>query len=185
MRMAGIVTVATVMGLAAVSPAGAQEQRTVGITMGYPASIGVLWRVSDKVAIRPELSFAGGQSDVALSSFVSETDGWSAGTGVSALFYLHKYEHLRTYVSPRFTYGHSTSTVTNSAFTVSKTTNDNSSTGAGGSFGAQYSLGDRFAVFGELGFAFSHRTSSTNTTATKIGGKAWGTQSAVGVVFFP
>ena len=40
--------------------ASAQGAGKTGVTMGYPASIGVIWHASDKVAIRPELSLIGG-----------------------------------------------------------------------------------------------------------------------------
>ena len=38
-------------------PALAQEEK-VGLTMGYPTAVGVLWQVSDLVAIRPEFTWA-------------------------------------------------------------------------------------------------------------------------------
>ena len=42
--------------LLCVRAASAQE-RSFGVTMGYPASIGVLWHMSEAVAVRPEFSF--------------------------------------------------------------------------------------------------------------------------------
>lgn len=83
--------------------AGAQDAGKTGVTMGYPASIGFIWHASDKVAIRPELSISGGSSESSPSSFAAENDTWSLGTGVSVLFYLDSYDHLKTYFSPRFT----------------------------------------------------------------------------------
>ena len=32
--------------------ASAQDARTFGVTMGYPATVGVLWHVNDKLAVR-------------------------------------------------------------------------------------------------------------------------------------
>ena len=185
MRMVRILSVALLMGLAAVSTAGAQDQNKVGITMGYPASIGVVWPVTDTVAIRPELSFSGASSDSAASSFESESDGWAFGTGVSALFYLRKYDNLRTYVVPRFTYSRATTTVTSSSFTNSETTTTTSNTGLAGSFGAQYSLGDKFAVFGEVGFGFNHSWGTSSTTTAKASSNTWGSRTGVGIIFFP
>ena len=185
MRIARIIVAGVLVALAAISPAEAQEQRTVGITMGYPASIGVLWRVSETLAIRPELSFAGGDSDASGTSFVSETNGWALGTGVSALFYLHKYDSLRTYVVPRFTYSRTSNTSTSSSFTNSETTTTSTNTGLSGSFGSQYSLGDRFGVFGEVGFGFNHSSGKSSTSPVKVSGNNWSTRTGVGVIFFP
>jgi hypothetical protein len=191
--------------LTAASPAlvCAQDTHTVGVTMGYPASFGVLWHASKKVAIRPEISFAGSStesttslpsSQTSLPSISSEGDGWSIGTGVSALFYLRTYEHLRTYVSPRFTYAYTSVSTSSNVPNATGALISGKQTGKGasgtGSFGAQYMLGDRFSVFGEVGFGFSHSTSSsssssTTSTATKGSSNAWGTRAGVGVVFYP
>jgi hypothetical protein len=185
MRIARLATMAALMGLAAVSTAGAQEQHTVGITMGYPASIGLLWRLNDKVAIRPELSITGSDSGSSGSSFVTDTSSWALGTGVSALFYLHKYDNLRTYVVPRFTYNRNSNTSTSSGFTTAETTTTNTSAGFAGSFGAQYSLGDRFGVFGEVGFGFNHSTAKSSFSGTTLSGNTWGSRTGVGIIFYP
>src|SRR5215207_9906489 len=105
MRIARIFLLTAVTGLAALSAVGAQEPAKLGITMGYPASVGVLWRMNENVAIRPELSLSGGTSDTDSPNFDSETSGWNIGTGASVLIYLNKFDNLRTYFSPRFTYG--------------------------------------------------------------------------------
>ena len=170
--------------------AGAQDTRKVGITMAYPAAVGVLWHVSPKVAIRPELSFAGTSTDTTSSSIASDSSGWAIGTGVSALFYLKTYEHLRTYVTPRFTYSHTSTTSTLSSLlpgvTTSKSEQTNDSTGIAGLFGAQYMLGDRFSLFGEVGFGYAHgSTTSSTATSTKITSNGWGTRAGIGVVFYP
>ena len=44
--------------------ADAQEKGKTGVTLGYPASIGLLWHVTDRIAIRPEFSFAFTSNDV-------------------------------------------------------------------------------------------------------------------------
>ena len=185
MRIVRILSVALLTGLAAVSTAGAQDQGKIGLTMGYPASVGIVWPVSESVAIRPELSFSGSSSDSSGSAFESEADGWAIGTGVSALFYLRKYDNLRTYFVPRFTYSRATNTVTSSSFTNTESTTTTTNTGLAGSFGAQYSLGDKFGVFGEVGFGFNHSTGKSTTTTGRASSNTWGTRTAVGVIFFP
>ena len=191
MRIARILSLAAFTGLGAVSMAGAQDQGKVGITMGYPASIGVLWRVSDKVAIRPELSLSGGSAETSGSSFESESDNWNISTGASVLFYLHKYDQLRTYFSPRFTYSRLSTTNEASGVTNSTTTTTGNSFGGAGLFGAEYSLGNKFAVFGEVGFGLNHTTTEgsssflPNTSLAKQTGNTWGSRAGIGVIFFP
>jgi len=171
--------------LALATPAGAQDNGKTGLTMGYPASIGIIWQASDKVAIRPELSFSGGSGKVSGSSFVTDSDSWTVATGVSALFYLHTYDHLRTYFSPRFTYSHISATTNASGFTNSSTTTKGNGTSVAGSFGAQYALGDKFSVFGEVGFGFGHSTTKSGITSAKASGNSWATRTGVGVIFYP
>jgi hypothetical protein len=61
---------------------------------------------------------------------------------------------------------------------------------ASGSFGAQYGLGDRFHVFGELGLSYgwanndiSSSTSLGSTTTTTSKSHAFGTRSVGGIAF--
>jgi hypothetical protein len=190
MRMARILAVVAIIGLAGATPAGAQEAGSVGLTMGYPASVGVLWRANDRVAIRPELSLAGSTSDSGSSSFGSsftvQSEGWALGTGVTVLFTLKKYDNLRTYFGPRFTYTRTSSTSESSGFvTTSEDTTTSTSVGGAGLFGAQYSLGSRFAVFGELGFGFARSTTKLRNSDAKFSGNSWGTRTGAGVIFFP
>jgi len=72
------------------------------------------------------------------------------------------------------------SAITNS--TAKATTNN---AGGQGSFGAQYYVSNRFALFGELGVGFSHTETKSNLTPTKGTSWAWGTRSAVGIIFYP
>ena len=159
----------------------AQEKGQAGITMGYPASIGVLWHVSDRVAIRPEFSFTNTDSSSA-SIVAADNQFWSLGTGISALFYTPVHDNLRTYVAPRFSY---TRTNGDSGVTASTTT----SYSIAGMFGAQYALGRRFGVFGEIGFGYARQTGSTATDVPGLGGiesqgDTIGTRSGVGVVLY-
>jgi hypothetical protein len=162
--------------------ARAQDPPKTGIVIGYPTTVGILWHAGDKVAIRPEFAISGSNSDVGGSSFVTHVSGWGVGVGVSALFYLHTDDHLRTYFVPRFAYTHTSNSTENSSVTASKTSVTSHTYGGSGSFGAEYGLGNRFAVFGELGFEVSHH-SGPNTTSTV--GENWGTRGGVGVVFYP
>jgi hypothetical protein len=184
MRIRRILFVAAGLLFLTGGAASAQGAGKTGVTMGYPASIGIVWHISDKVAIRPELSISGGSAEASSSSFASENDSWSLGTGVSVLFYLHTYDHLKTYFTPRFTYNRITNKSTSSGITSTTSENTSSNTGGAGSFGAQYSLSDKFSVFGEVGFGVS-RAKLTGSTPTKSTGTSWGTRTGVGVIFYP
>ena len=162
----------------------AQDAPKTGIVMAYPTSVGILWHASDKVALRPEFSISGVSSTLTSAQNTTDTSGVGFGVGISALFYVHKDDNLRTYIVPRFVYSHSsTSTSTSIGFDVPDVGSD--TYGGSGAFGAQYGLGKRFAVFGELGFEFDHRTTDPSASGGKLTGSTWGLRSGVGVIFYP
>ena len=164
--------------------AGAQEAGKTGVTMGYPASIGIIWHASDKVAIRPELSISGSSSKTSSSSFTSDNDSFALGVGVSVLFYLHTYDHLKTYFSPRFTWSRNTGSNNSSGATTASVETTANNTGGSGSFGAQYGLSDKFSLFGEVGFGVNYSKATNTTSTTKNTGTSWSTRSGAGVIFY-
>jgi hypothetical protein len=182
MRIQGAVVIACVAIVGLSTEAAAQDSPRVGITMGYPASFGVLWHLSDRVALRPELSFT--FTDSSSESIVDDqTNFWSLGTGISVLFYSSLSDNLRTYVAPRFSYG--------------RTSGDSNSTDStsdsymyGGMFGGQYSLSRRFAAFGEVGVNYSHQSSTVTsmigpaTDTITSHGNVFGIRTAVGVILY-
>jgi hypothetical protein len=150
------------------SAAHAQDEPKLGLTMGYPSAIGVLWHVADRVAIRPEATFSGGSSEssssnpiVGTDTSLAPSDNWQLGVGVSALFYLKRVEALRTYLAPRFAYSR-LNTSTNTSGGIVSSTSDGWAYTTSGSFGAQYSLGRHFGVFGELGVSYTASTTRTS-----------------------
>jgi hypothetical protein len=87
------------------------------------------------------------------------------GAGISALFYIHRWEGLRTYVSPRFSYQR----ISSSASTSGNTSTSDSTTStylASGSFGAQYALGRHFGLFGEVGLGYTSTRTALSSTLT-------------------
>lgn len=171
------------------SGAAAQDESKVGVTMGYPASFGIIWHASDRIAIRPELTLTGSSSETRSSGdFPVELtgDGWAIGTGVSALIYLHKYDRLRTYVSPRFTYSHTSTTTKTTAAIIGlgESTATGNAYGGAGSFGAEYRFADKFAVFGEVGFGVTHTSGTNSLSPIRPTTTSWGTRSGVGVTFY-
>jgi hypothetical protein len=198
-------TLATIfLMLACGATARGQDSGRVGLTMGYPASIGVIWQVSDRVAVRPELSFTDSTSEstsvltifgsggvTTTTTQRSTTDSTTIGTGASLLYYAGRWESLRTYLSPRFGYTRNTSSTTPpsaiAAVTGGPANTEFTSTSyfVSGSFGAQYGLGRRFGIFGELGFGYSHIKSQNNLSLAGNGsGRSVSTRSGAGVIVF-
>ena len=172
--------------LAVCGAARAQDTGKAGVTLAYPGSIGFIWHVGDSVAIRPDFTFSHSSTDGTNASAGSDSDAF--GTDISVLFYLKKYDNVRTYISPRFSYSRTSSTSTpvsstQAALPEIKVTG--STTGGAGTFGAQYSPTKRFSVFGEAGIGFSSRKAeSPQSTIGPIKGNTWGTTAGVGVIFY-
>lgn len=164
------------------SQALAQEEGKIGVTMGFPSSVGVLWHVTENVAVRPEFSLSWSSSE----SEFAESDGFGFGSGVSVLFYMSRSENLATYFSPRYSF---TRTATESRYEgaqfiepVIESTNRTHS--FGGSFGAQYFLGSRFSVFGELGLSYARSRAESDVTASEPTGSSVSTRSGVSIVLY-
>src|SRR5437868_11057455 len=89
----------------AAATASAQDAPKVGVTMGYPGAVGVLWHVAGRVAVRPEitLSRTGGDSTandlLGPAPPVTSDDSSSVGVGIGALFYVARWDAVRAYVS--------------------------------------------------------------------------------------
>jgi hypothetical protein len=200
-------TLAVIVVLSVGANALAQDAGQVGVTLGYPSAVGVIWHVTDNVAVRPEISFSTGStespvissglslSDVSVN--VGETSSTTVTAGVSGLFYFGEWDKLRAYVSPRYTYTRLTS---DSGSTFS-TNARNSAYAVTGSFGAHYQPHRRFAVFGETGFGYTRtRTTLTSVlllpvipvgptvpapvTRSEINSHSWATRTGAGVIFY-
>ena len=155
------------------SLASAQEAGDVGIAMGYPTTAGLIWHLSDTIAVRPDVTFAWTSTD---GDAILDRTSTTVGLGASALLYLSHVDALRTYVSPRFGWSHNSS--------ESSSTNFASDTYSfSGSFGAQYRLGDRFGVYGEIGIQYSQATSDT-IIITSATSHSWGMRSGVGAILY-
>lgn len=198
-RIIGLVAAITIVGLA--GTASAQDEPKIGITMGYPAALGLVWQVNDRIALRPELGVTRSSNDliattsgvivvggnvVSNTSQLSSNSNWQASIGASVLYYLSKHDGLRTYVSPRWAYTRvSSDSSTDGASTSSSTGNSQT---LSGSYGAQYAVGPRFSVFGEVGFAYVHTSNaptgvvsflSTSSTTNTVG-----TRGGAGVILY-
>lgn len=181
--------------LAASSAALAQEGGQVGITMGYPTAVGVIWHLSDSVAIRPEVNVTTSTTNVSLSS----TSATAYGVGVSALFYVKHWDALRAYVAPRYAYQHGSATssigielplplpIDLPSIQTSTTTSEHNFSGV---VGAQYLLHRHFGVFGEVGAIYATvKSTYTSTPAVPVSeanpsSHAFGLRSAVGGILY-
>jgi len=174
-----------VIGLALTAgSAAAQEKGQNGVAMGFPSAIAFMWHPTENVGLRPEVGFARTSSDNNSGTFSSSGHTWNVTVGVSGLFYFHKIDNLRPYFSPRFTYGHATSTSEGASDVLNGSTELTVNTyTTSGSIGAQYAIGRRFGVFGETGIAYSHLTQDSSF-GTEGSSDAFGNRSAVGVILY-
>jgi hypothetical protein len=166
--------------LAGSGMATAQEAGKLGITMSLPATAGVIWHVTEKVAVRPVFSFSQSSTESLVGA-----DAWNFGTAINVLIYLRTDDNVRMYVTPGFAYSRNSSTTQSSLVGVNGTLTGWTS-GGGAAFGAQYSPGPRFTVFGEAGLAFTRRsTDAFSSAGTTVKSTSWGNAASVGVIFYP
>lgn len=171
MRSCRIVMVFSLLLLGYAGTASAQQaEKKLGVTIGYPSAVGLLWPVTDRIAVRPALSFTWMSTDT-LPTLSGLEPGSSSSTLVTlhadVLFYLSQEDDLRTYITPGLSYSRSTGS-------------DDLVVHA--SYGAQYDLGTRFGVFGEVGLAFL--SDSHSFDSFKISSKRFGMRSGVGVILY-
>lgn len=195
-RLGGVLLVAA-LAMGQARPASAQEAGSVGLTMGYPAAVGVLWHITGGLAVRPDLSLSWtssesvNTSDLALPGvpprrITSRADSFQTSIGVSALVYVHTAERLRLYVAPRVAYLRTTVDLDDDSGVVNAFDTHTDGYLVSGSLGAQAAVHERFAVFGEVGLQFtSQRSSSSFSTARlKDENRSVGLRSAVGVTLY-
>jgi hypothetical protein len=161
----------------------AQEKGDTGITMGYPASIGLLWHASDKLAIRPEiaLSHTSSETDTPIGSTEGSSNGISVGGSV--LFSLRKWDRVQTYAGPRYTYSRTSSHTESSVLTIESESVTNSHAFAG-YFGAQFSPHQRFSIFGEIGAGVTRSSGGVQNDLTDSHSTTVSTRTGVGVIFY-
>ena len=193
--------------LLAARGSSAQETPRFGLVMGYPTQAGVLVRLSDRVSIRPDISWSQSslEATTTLITFgpgigppittlrTTTTESTQIGIGVSGLFFLRARDQLRIYVSPRITYGRARSTSdagtgsldSRNADPIDTVTNNY---GGAGALGAPYALGTRFGVFGELGASYSRTgrpaTSSSSIISANTTSRTTAIRTSVGVIVF-
>ncbi len=195
------------------APAAAAQEKTVGLVVGYPIDVGVLWQASARVALRADVgfSFYTFESNQSLSlgttvrsSVTTTSSTGSATLGLSSLFTIRNDDNLRLYLAPRAAIEltrQSHETVFDPPLPSSSRNLDEVSDTARGHefdvmFGGQYRLRDRLALFGETGLAYRRSSyPSVSTTLSILGSSSseserdsrttfFGLRSTVGLVFF-
>jgi hypothetical protein len=175
----------------------AQEAR-VGLTMGYPTAVGVLWQVSDRVAVRPEFSWAHSSIENDNAFAQNSADSTGVGFAVSALVRLRQWGAVRSYIAPRFEAVRSTTETTVElpspqfppGFPSSRTVETTSTSyEGGGSIGVQASPAPHFGVFGEVGLMYGRTRTEGNSSLlgdalSTTRGNSASIRSAVGVILF-
>lgn len=164
------------------APAHAQEQGQIGFVMSLPADVGLLWHVSDNIAVRPEINFSFGSSEGEIAGLATETSRRGFSFETSVLFYLDAVDNVRTYVSPRVGFDWSTADDSDSVLDVS---GDGIEVSV--SYGAQYTPVRRFSVFGEIGLEYARSTATVDLgpggeVETRSSG--WGPRTQVGVILY-
>ena len=168
---------ASTLALLLLAPATAlaQEERTVGVSMGYPSTVAVLWHATDRVAVRPEITFSTSSTDVG----DRDSSASAVSVGASVLFYVLQRDALSTYVAPAYGYAHGSNESTSGLESTSRAHN------ISGSFGVQYRLGERVSVFGETGISFTATTlEADDAFGSSTTSDRFGNRSAVGLVFY-
>jgi hypothetical protein len=177
----------TLIGFVLAAPdAFAQEQGRLGLSAGYP-QIGVLWHITDRIAIRPGVSFEHGSSDLIPSGTIVQTattDSTVVGLRVDALLAVGAWDNVHAYVAPGYEYARSSSTHTTSTMTTASSTDESNvhEHRVSGVFGVRYVPHPRFGVFGEAGLRYS--TSSGTTFGSTLKSRFWDTTTGAGVIFY-
>ena len=175
------------------SGAAAQEKGKKGVTLGYPASIGLIWHVTDRIAIRPEFSFAFTSNEVVTTpasllpgvsgtGVRTDTDTTALAVGVSGLYYLTKATSLSAYVSPRFVYTRTRTTTEASTDLLGSSFVNGSSYAVSGVYGVQYAPIPNINLFGEAGIGFTETNNSS--TLSVLSGHQFSTRGGVGMIVY-
>jgi hypothetical protein len=190
------------------SQASAQERGQVGLTMGYPAAVGIAWHATDRLGIKVETNFLTASSELESGPLRSdrEVESNSFGFAVAGLFYLGRSDNVSTYFSPRYAYSRTTSELEGSdAFVIPvellsglglsglpslpilprDIRTETTGHAVSGSFGVQYSPVRRFSIFGEVGLDHTSQESETSSfLSSETEASSFGIHSAVGVILY-
>lgn len=151
----------------------AQEKGKVGLNIGFP-TYGMTWNLTERFALRPEITFSRSTANsraLAVPPSVApsplESKSYSISGGISGLLYMHKWEDLSVYVSPRYLYSWSKSQSNQTTGTILSDAKSPFHS-ISGALGAQYTLNKRFGLFGEAGLGYGWGHSSSNSSSASF-----------------
>ena len=152
--------VAALLTFAIASPVAAQD-KPFGITFGYPVSVGALWQVGERVALRPEFTL--GYSNEVNEDISLTARGWRFGVGTGAVLSLYRDKPRHLYAVPYYEFRRRNVTLAQpvsypdplrpeiaTLATIEVNTHSNEHTIAG-LIGIEFLLTERSAVFAEAG----------------------------------
>jgi len=165
-------------------------------------SLGGLWQITNRIAVRPEFTINHVDYRYQSGSFEQHTTTTNTGYGISGPITLHRNENLRLYISPRFAYARSasgTTFITGGGLGApgvgtgggTAATSASSSVTSGPysgriSFGGQYALNRHLSVFGETGvediLMRTHQGQSNFAASTKQ--STWQIVTAFGFLLY-
>jgi hypothetical protein len=159
----------------------AQDEPKGGLIITAPTAVGFIWHVTDTVAVRPDFGFSLSSND----SSGSETSSTVTSIGVNVLFSLARRDDLDIYVTPRFSWSHSSSDIESTTSPIDAETSGNA-VAFGGGVGAQYRFGRRFGVFGEAGFIYTdlHSEGESTLSSFESDGSSFALRTVVGVAIY-
>ncbi len=177
-RLLGVcVTAAAAVVVFGATPVMAQDAPRVGLVFGKGSQIGVHIPVGDSVAIRPAVAWIKTSAEYDGSVFIAdEVSSRTWVPSIDLLFYLRTWDNTRLYVSPQYVYTRSTQ----SSSELDDNTDDAHQ--FRGMFGAQHTLGTRFAVFGEAGLEYGRRSTAVSVGSSTTS-RAWNTRTTFGGMF--
>jgi len=185
-----------VMAAAISAPAAAQERGDVGVTMGYPPAIGVVWQVTGGLALRPDVSLTWTSSESTSTLTIvpgltpvtstSTVEARNISVGLSALVTLHAADRFRLCLVPRGAWVRSTVDIGGGLAGEANVDTTTDGWLASGGVGGQVAVHDRFAIFGEAGVQYSSQrgTTALTTSQSEDETRTFGLRSAVGVTVY-
>ena len=145
--------IAVILSLCA-SRVGAQEHERVALDLGYPPALALLWRASERVALRPELSFSYTGGDQTLTF-------WTLTPGASALVSIHPSGALTPYVGGRL-----------AALLIKNGTGPEQWLAAG-LVGARFAMERHFGISAETGVAYTRVRFRFGPQGTTVSSDTW------------
>jgi hypothetical protein len=194
--------------------ASAQDHGPVGLTTGFPNAVGVIWHVTERLAIAPRLTISRNSSEgtftttstftpnvIVTTTSTSTSEAWTLSPALNLQFYLARWDEVATYLTGGGSYFRNNVTTTTEFetpnfsnlvgvinFTRRTEVEENKTDGFGvnGGFGVQYTPHRRFAVFGEVGVRYASQDSVSDRApaATTYSNSAVSNASVIGIILY-